>query len=79
MSGLLQLTPSIGYILVRYDFGTLSTDPIYVGYSVPGTSQASASWTIKRITLDSGGNPQKEEWTVRWTAIWDNRSSETYF
>lgn len=51
---------------------------IYVGYSEFGVSSSQDLWTIKRINLDANGNPTLETWTATGTAIWDNRTSETY-
>ena len=63
---------------VRYDMPSLKTDPIYIGYALLGTSEASSSWSIKRITPNSSGDPMVEEWTASGSASWNNRSSEVY-
>ena len=55
---------------------------IYVGYPAPGTtSEASANWAIKRITIDAVSGIVTEQW-VNGSSIcsykWCNRSSYTY-
>ena len=58
-----------------YEF---ATTVIYIGYADFGVSQASTGWTIKKINLDTNGNPQQETWTAVGAGTWTNRTSETY-
>jgi hypothetical protein len=58
---------------VLYDIG----DPIiYIGTAIMGTAPTASAWLIKKVTL-SGGNPISTQWSST-TAIWNNRSTETY-
>lgn len=58
----------------RYD---IQPTVIYVGYAAIGALDASAAWTIKRISFTSG-NPTSTKWTAETAAVWNNRASETY-
>lgn len=49
----------------------------YVGYAVLGTSPASASWAIKRLTFNASGNLAATEWSST-SSVWNNRGSEVY-
>jgi len=64
-----------GRLKTLYDFAPLA---IYVGSAPLGTLTSAAAWTIKRITLDTGGNPTDTKWTDIRSAIWDNRVGTTY-
>ena len=59
----------------QYDF---TASAIYVGTAPLGTVTSSASWTIKKIGLDDGGNPTYTKWTTFGGSTWDNRTTETY-
>jgi hypothetical protein len=48
-----------------------------IGYAVMGTSQASASWTIKRLSFDASGSLTAQEWSSP-SASWSSRASEVY-
>ena len=48
----------------------------YLGQAGPGTSTASASWRIIRVT-NSNGNIDYAA-TGAFSSIWDNRASLTY-
>lgn len=66
-------------VVTRYDIGTST---IYVGQAdyvdhITAPADATAAWTIRKITLVSG-NPTKSEWTNPGAAIWTNRASESY-
>lgn len=58
-----------------YDF---SDTVMYFGYADFGVLTTQPLWTIKKIDLDSNGNPQTEQWTAVESATWVSRSSETY-
>lgn len=55
-----------------------STSVIYIGYADIGVLESAAGWTIRKMVLDSNGNPTAETWTAVGTAIWNNRASEVY-
>ena len=59
----------------RYDF---TASAIYVGAAPAGAATSAASWTIKKIGLDAGGNPTYTQSTGIQTAVWNNRATETY-
>lgn len=61
----------------RYD--EVSDTVAYVGKALPGTSSASATWQIKRITL-SGADITEEyaDGDDSFDNIWDNRASLSY-
>jgi hypothetical protein len=56
----------------------ISETTIYIGFAEFGVLQSEAAWTIKRLTLDSSGNPTSEQWTGVEEATWTNRTLETY-
>lgn len=58
-----------------YDF---TASAIYVGAAPAGAATSQASWTIKKIGLDSGGNPTSTKWTEAYVATWDDRTTEVY-
>jgi hypothetical protein len=74
--GILETQPvSVQETIIKtvYDIG--ATD-IYIGTAPLGTATSSAAWLIKKTTL-SGGNPVSALWSSN-TAIWDNRTIESY-
>lgn len=57
----------------------LTSDTVnYIGYALTGTSPASASWTIKRLSFDASGSLEAIEWTASGVATWNSRASEVY-
>lgn len=62
------------YLQKRYD---VQSNAIYVGYAIRGAASGAAAWKIKKTDLDVNGNPTHTRWTSL-TAVWDNRTSETY-
>lgn len=52
---------------------------IYIGYADFGVSSSASGWTIKRMILDTNGNPTTEQWTAVNSGSWDTRATETYF
>jgi hypothetical protein len=58
-----------------YEFGTTI---IYIGYAEFGLAQSGSGWTIKKLDLDTSGNPTNEKWTGVEVATWVSRSGETY-
>jgi len=64
-----------GRLKTLYDFAPLA---IYVGSAPLGTLTSAAAWTIKRITLDTGGNPTDTTWTAIRSAVWDDHLTESY-
>ena len=56
-----------------------SSTIIYMGYADFGIAQSNTGWTIKRLNLDTNGNPTNEQWTAVNSGTWDNRTSENYF
>ncbi|HXS93172.1 MAG TPA: hypothetical protein VN736_01135 [Candidatus Limnocylindrales bacterium] len=59
-----------------------SGNPIYLGYAVPGNSNAaSAVWRILKLTYDGSGrvtNRQYAGGSVLFNQIWNNRATLTY-
>ncbi len=53
---------------------------IYVGISGIGVSTSEASWKIKKVILDSSGNPTSTKFAGDggFSQIWNNRTSLTY-
>jgi hypothetical protein len=58
-----------------YDF---TATAIYVGAAPRGAATSASSWTIKKIGLDTAGNPTYTKWTDYGSVAWDNRTTETY-
>jgi len=55
-----------------------SDNVIYIGYAPIGSLESENVWTIRKMDLDSNGNPITERWTAVGSAVWTNRTSETY-
>ena len=66
--------PGDGELTIRIDEVTTYT---YVGYSNPGTSEASASWRIKRMT-NATGNILWADGNSNFDNVWANRLALTY-
>lgn len=52
----------------------------YVGQAKPGTTSATAGWSIKKLTY-SGSNVTDVQWANSdsgFIFVWDNRASYTY-
>lgn len=50
----------------------------YIGIAPVGTLDTDAKWTIKRITKNIDGDPEKIEWTDENSTAWTDRVSATY-
>jgi hypothetical protein len=61
----------------QYDLEDSVVGEIYVGTATRGVATSSGAWTIKRTLLNIDGNPTETKKTAA-TAVWDNRTSETY-
>jgi hypothetical protein len=61
----------------RYD---IQGSVIYIGDAQPGSSSASPAWRIRRISMDSSGNPETSLLAGVGAAnqVWDNRASLSY-
>lgn len=57
----------------RYDF--VSSTLIYVGEATKGTVEGAATWTVRKITFDSNGNPLDNMIAI---GSWTNRNSLTF-
>jgi hypothetical protein len=66
--------PGDGELTVRIDEVTTYT---YLGYAIPGTSEASAAWRVKRIT-NATGNILWADGNSNFDNIWANRVASTY-
>lgn len=64
-----------GRLQNAYDF---TPSAIYVGSAPLGALTSAAAWTIKRIELDTAGNPISTTWTAIRSAIWDDHLTESY-
>jgi hypothetical protein len=62
------------YSIQAYD---IQSTVMYVGTAIQGTLNSDAKWLIKKVALDGGGNPTSTKWSST-TAVWNNRTSETY-
>ena len=58
----------------RFD---ISATTIYVGYASVGTTTNAAKWTIIKIAL-TAGSPTSALVSEHASAVWDNRTTETY-
>ena len=63
------------YLQQRYDLSSSTVN--YIGYAARGTASGDALWKIKRLDFDVNGNLTQVRWS-NTTAVWDNRTSETY-
>lgn len=56
------------------------SDPVYIGFTVPGNATSDAAWQIRKLTYDSGNvtNIQFAGGSTDYTAVWDNRASLLY-
>lgn len=62
-------------IRVDYDGGT---NPIYVGWAIPGSTTAEAAWKIIKLTFDGNDNPTRIEHASDapgFSYVWDDRAS----
>ena len=68
---------SLSYLtqIKKYD---IQTTVMYIGSAKPGTATSSTGWTIKKFTL-SGGNVTGQQRTKVDAAVWDDRTTESYF
>jgi len=48
----------------------------YTGFADPGTATSAATWSIMRETLATGAITWAN--AGRYSAVWDNRATETY-
>jgi len=62
-------------VQLRYDIGSST---IYVGEAEKGAAAGDAVWTIKKVILDGSGNPTQQVWSGDRTAIWNDRTTESY-
>lgn len=80
-----QLTSSVSHPVAIYNH-PLSTitdynggaQPVYVGYSLPGTATTAAGWMIQYIQYDGNSNQVSNKWSPLYASfgdIWDNRAS----
>lgn len=67
-------TPEGAAYVTRYDFGATY---IYVGTAAVGTTVDSSAWSVKRITLDSVGNPIITAFA--FNVCWDDRATTSYY
>ena len=70
-----QYEPDDGRLKSTYDF---TPTAIYVGSASLGALTSAAAWTIKRIGLDTAGNPTTTMWTDIRSGVWDDRLTESY-
>jgi len=57
------------------------SNPVYIGYSLPGTTKDIAKWKISKITYDISGNPTDIQWangTSEFDKTWNNRTIYIY-
>jgi len=57
------------------------TNPIYVGWAVPGTSDSDSKWRIIKLTWDSNNNPTSKKYADgvnTFTKCWNDRGSYVY-
>lgn len=66
---------NIPYVKTEYDLSSATVN--YIGTAPAGTATSAAAWTIKKILFDILGNPTETLWSSN-TAVWNNRTSETY-
>jgi hypothetical protein len=63
------------FITERFD---IQDTVIYVGSAAAGTADNAIGWTIKKTAI-SGGAPLSTMVTIKDSAIWDDRATETYY
>jgi hypothetical protein len=64
-------------LAVDYDGGT---DPVYIGFALPGTAKASAFWRIAKVSY-AGGLATDVQWAdgnLNFDNVWDNRAALSY-
>ncbi len=67
------------HLLLRLDYASSTVQ--YQGSASPGTSTASSSWQIKRLTLDSSGRITTVEFAdgdANFNNSWDSRATLSY-
>lgn len=66
-----------GSAAVRWD-DTTTTNVMYVGRALVGTTSSAATWAIKKIDTTSGGIITWADGNASYDNVWDNRASLTY-
>lgn len=61
-----------------------TNQPLYVGYALVGTTQASAGWAIKKLSYDGNNVVNQVQWATvtnnipAYNLIWNSRAGYTY-
>lgn len=75
---ILRVHPLSQDIQVDYVGGT---NPIYVGWALPGSETADTRWRLVKITWDGNNNPTSVRFaggTNKYDKTWDDRTTYTY-
>lgn len=74
---------AIAYAIINESFSQKKYDMqatvMYIGNAQSGVLSSEAKWTIKKFSMDADGNLTAQTTTRAYSAIWDNRASETYY
>ena len=71
---MLPLNLAYDEMYTQFDYeARVDQNPIYAGYSTPGTSDDDQRWTIKKFTYDA--NAQCTKIDVRFKKDWTNRAN----
>lgn len=83
-----QLLSSISHPVGTYNYPLTTiidyngtSQPVYVGYAVPGSSQNLPQWSIQYITYNGSGATLTTQWSANYASfgdVWNNRVSLAY-
>lgn len=71
---------TVGPYIWEVDYAS-TTNPVYIGFSSPGTPTSAAGWQISFLTYDVGGNLLSRLFangTRTFNNVWDNRAALAY-
>lgn len=57
------------------------TNPIYVGWALPGSTILEQKWRICKLTFDGNNNPTAINWadgTNQYIKVWNDRATYSY-
>jgi hypothetical protein len=78
--GLSALRGTLLHSAVQIDY-VGGTNPIYVGFALPGTATSIPGWKIAKLTFDLNNNPTQVQWANGdngYVNVWDNRVTFPY-
>lgn len=69
----------LGFCNVVFEYS--GSNPVYIGYALPGTASGESKWLIFKHTFDGNGNMTSKyaaDGEFIFNKAWDDRASYTY-